>query len=556
MFNKKQGQPALPVTAWAEELKNTFKASMSNVFLLTGNVFDYAVPNILFSDYLQLTLKNIKTDKFNGFNRVLSYDMRNGVKSLYATEDDETPSNWGNLIDSLKNHKESTALIINYPKYLFPVGDSLADSEKIQVLSLIQLMNNKDFICSNSIVVLVSDTLSGINPDLLSSSSKLLPINILNPLTEERLEFIKSLYSTSTLKIRRDVDDEQFARLTSGLTRMNIEDIMLLAESKGVLEIESILEKKDALIKKEYGEVIEVFDTSSLSLDDYAGQDHIKKKLYEDLIVPLQEGDISAIPKGLLYTGAPGLGKTYLFQCMAGSIGINSLEFKISKILDKYVGVSEEKLEKAFNCFIAMAPVCVFMDELDTALSRGDNHSNNVASNIFGMFLSFMSREDIRGKVIFIGATNYPNKIDDALKRAGRLDIKVPFFIPTEKERIEVFKIHLNRKKAKYNISGDEFLNLASKTDRYTPSEIENIVIKSMKIAKRDNKDCIDFNTIDYALECLIPASSDDIDKMTELALNEVSDYEYLNDFYKEVKKLMVTKKMSYQDAYEEVNNN
>ena len=60
------------------------------------------------------------------------------------------------------------------------------------------------------------------------------------------------------------------------------------------------------------------------------------------------------------------------------------------------------------------------------------------------MFLAEMPDRK-RGKIIWIGATNYPNKIDEALKRAGRFDKKIPFFAPTDEERAEVFKIHLKK---------------------------------------------------------------------------------------------------------------
>ena len=118
---------------------------------------------------------------------------------------------------------------------------------------------------------------------------------------------------------------------------------------------------------------------------------------------------------------------------------MNCVEFKMSKILDKYVGEAEKNLEKAFSVFRALAPVIVFIDEADQALQRGDNDTNSVNRNLFGMFLAEMSKPENRGKIIWIAATNYPNKIDEALKRAGRFDKKIPFFAPADKaeERFE-----------------------------------------------------------------------------------------------------------------------
>ena len=133
---------------------------------------------------------------------------------------------------------------------------------------------------------------------------------------------------------------------------------------------EMIIAKKKELIQKEFGEIIEILDTEGYSLDKFAGQEHIKNYFKEAVIDAIKNNDISIIPKGVLFMGPPGTGKTYFAKCLAGDAGINFVEFKMSKILDKWVGESEKRLEKAFSVFRALAPVGVFMDEVDQALSR------------------------------------------------------------------------------------------------------------------------------------------------------------------------------------------
>ena len=95
---------------------------MSNIFLLTGNVFDYAIPNVLFSDYLFLMIKDISTNKFAGFDVIIAYDKYNGGSILKTSSEGEEVNNismcWDGLVDSMKSMEKSSALIINYPKYL------------------------------------------------------------------------------------------------------------------------------------------------------------------------------------------------------------------------------------------------------------------------------------------------------------------------------------------------------------------------------------------------------------------------------------------------------
>ena len=105
-------------------------------------------------------------------------------------------------------------------------------------------------------------------------------------------------------------------------------------------------------------------------------------------------------------------------------------------------------MEKALSVFRALAPVGVFMDEIDQSMSRGKggDGGSSVNANLFGMLLAEMSKSENRGNIVWIAATNYPNNVDEALKRAGRFDKKIPFFAPSMEEREAVFKIHLNKK--------------------------------------------------------------------------------------------------------------
>ena len=210
----------------------------------------------------------------------------------------------------------------------------------------------------------------------------------------------------------------------------------------------------------------------------------------------------------------------------------------MSKILDKWVGEAEKNLEKAFSVFRALAPVGVFIDEVDQALSRGDNDSNSVSKNLFGMFLSELSKAENRGRIVWLGATNYPNRLDDAFKRSGRFDKKIPFFAPEEAERSEVFKIHINKTKTKVSDDVDTKV-LAEKTEGYTQAEIENIVVKALELTQRRKLEAINQETLLQALDYMLTAQSKNIKEMEDIALKECNDLELLPDKYIErLKKL------------------
>lgn len=517
-------------TNWMNLLKEKYFAGISNVFLVTGNIGDYAVPGTMLIDYLMNELQEMKVQRVYSYN--YSDDIQLKIGKL--KEGETAPKGWKGMLQELVSTQEKIAYIVEFPEFLIGKANNgyMDDDTKKRLIDLQQLMNNRKFITSDNVIIFISQTRSDIHEMFLTATSRLFPIDIEFPSEQERLQMIRYLKETSSKHIRWEVKEEQLAQLTAGLSRLHIEDLYLMSEEQGLLSRELVMRRKEELIRKEYGEVIEIFDTHGYNLDQFAGQEHLKEYHREAVIAPILSGDTDIVPKGLLYAGPPGTGKTYFSTCFAGEAGINFVEFKMSKILDKYVGEAERNLEKAFNCFKSLAPVGVFIDEVDQALSRGDNDSNSVGRNMFGMFLAFLSNPEHRGKIIWIGATNYPNKLDEALKRAGRFDKKMAFLPPTRDERIEVFRIHLN--KLKFETKVQDFDFLGDHTEGYTQAEIENVVVKALEVAKRQKKTSITDETIQYALDCMIPYQNEGIKNMTKIALDEVNDKEFLPKDYKE----------------------
>ncbi|WCK56989.1 ATP-binding protein (plasmid) [Aneurinibacillus sp. Ricciae_BoGa-3] len=514
-------------TEWIETLKEKYHAGISNLFMITGNIGDYAVPGIMFMDYLVQELSQL------GMEKIITYDYSAGSvyrvgNELEEGEERQIVSDWLQMVEDLQNTDGKVAYIIEYPEFLVPNANNgyIEEDTKKRLIDLHKVINSRDFLFSNNILIFVTEVKSSINSMFISSNARTVPIEIDYPKEEERYAFIQHLKSTSQKPVRFLIDEKKFAKLTAGLSRVNIEDIYLLAEDKGVLDKDSIMERKKELIYKEFGEIIEIYDTEGYSLDNFAGQEHIKSYHREVVIDPILEGDTTIVPKGLLYMGPPGTGKTYFSKCLAGDANINFVEFKMSKILGKYVSESERNLEKAMNCFRSLAPVGVFIDEVDQVLSRGDSDSNSVTKNLFGMFLAFLSEPSHRGKILWIGATNYPNKLDEALKRAGRFDKKIPFLPPTAEERKGVFAIHLAKTNFPYHVT--DYTILADKTENYTQAEIENVVVKALEVAKRRKSQAITDEILLYAIDCMISAQNDNIQEMTDISLNECNDREFL----------------------------
>lgn len=138
------------------------------------------------------------------------------------------------------------------------------------------------------------------------------------------------------------------------------------------------------------------------------------------------------IPKGVLLVGPPGTGKSILAKALAEETGVSLV--RMGNIRSMWVGESERNLSMVLNLLKAMAPVIVFVDEIDQAMGGRSANSGDsgVSGRIFQQILEFMGDNENRGQVIWIAATNRADLLDDAL--ISRFDRIIPVLLPGSKE--------------------------------------------------------------------------------------------------------------------------
>ena len=212
------------------------------------------------------------------------------------------------------------------------------------------------------------------------------------------------------------------------------------------------------------------------------GLTHIRD-YFKDIAQKILNGQLNTVPKAILLAGPPGTGKSILAEALAKDARIPMV--KMANIRDKYVGESERKLELVLNTLLAWQPILVFIDEIDQVLgqrvtSQEQGSATKSEARMFGRLLEFLGDDKHRGKVVWIGATNRPDQMDDAMLR--RFDRKFPVLLPYEadnrKKILEAFKDgtikYLDYDK---DIDLDE---VATLMDGYTGSEMEQIIINAM----------------------------------------------------------------------------
>ena len=149
-----------------------------------------------------------------------------------------------------------------------------------------------------------------------------------------------------------------------------------------------------------------------------------------------REGKYSKVPMGIAFIGPMGTAKTFTATAFAGECGVACLKFR--NIYERWVGASEGNLEKILDVVEALGPVVLIIDEIDRAMtgSRSEGDSGT-SSRIYARLKEFMSETSHRGQIITLVMSNRPDRVDPDIFRAGRIDLKIPFFLPETQEEQE-----------------------------------------------------------------------------------------------------------------------
>lgn len=277
------------------------------------------------------------------------------------------------------------------------------------------------------------------------------------------------------------------------------------------------------------GKTYELTTDIDTRFSDVIGHDEVIKDL-QFLVKLMKEpekyvDDDVNIPRGVLFSGEPGTGKTLLARAMAGESGVPFYYVNASNFIEIYAGTGAKRVRALFKQAKKTQPCVIFIDEIDAiGCQRGKVHGTSEDTQTLNALLQEMDGFDKDLKILIIGATNNAERLDKALVRSGRFDRQIIISAPANSaERIDLLKYFLKNKKLDESVDLDV---LSKQMIGYTGADINSVVNEAELIRLSNEQDCITMSNLEEAFDKKIMKGNRKKDKRRNRDLEIVAYHE------------------------------
>ena len=300
---------------------------------------------------------------------------------------------------------------------------------------------------------------------------------------------------------------ETIVRNLRGLTRRQAERVILdtISEDRRFddEDINIVLAGKRQMIQR--GELLEYIQTPQ-NLKEIGGMRRLKRWLRtrsEAFSADAEAFGLRA-PRGVLMLGVQGAGKSLCAKAIATAWGQPLLRLDPGSLYNSFIGESEANLRRALHQTEAMAPVILWIDEIEKGFASAASQSTDggLSKRLFGTLLTWM--QEHQAPVFVIATANDIEALPPELLRKGRFDEIFFVDLPNSAVRKQIFAIHL--KKRQRDPKQFDLARLARLADGFSGSEIEEAVMAALHEAYADKAE-LGTDRIAAALEISPPLS-------------------------------------------------
>lgn len=337
-------------------------------------------------------------------------------------------------------------------------------------------------------------------------------------------------------KFPQEFNFQRLYQYLSGLNPVRIREVLSRIEGVDFPE-------DDTQVLRQIRELTIPSETALPNVDlekDIGGYGDVKKKIQEEILDILsyretltEDADLKQadeiIPKGMIFWGPPGTGKTFFAKAMATALNATIFIVNGPELKSMWVGKSEENIREVFRKARQSAPSIIVFDELDSFAGRRDRLTgNSVQHSMVNQLLTEMDGFRKEELVFVVGTTNFVESLDGALLRPGRFEMKIEIPSPEKEDRLKILEIY--NEKMNLGLSTEELENIASRTGEtvdpmtgmpYTGDHMNSICRNLKRIQIREKKKEFTKEDISFALRGGV-----DKKKLTDEELNVVAYHE------------------------------
>jgi transitional endoplasmic reticulum ATPase len=247
---------------------------------------------------------------------------------------------------------------------------------------------------------------------------------------------------------------------------------------------------------------------------DVGGLDREIQLLQERIVRPLQHKDFFTsmgirVPRGILFTGPPGCGKTLLARALGRELGLYCIEVSGPEIFAGLYGESEKRVRRFFSDAREHKPALIIFDEIDALAPSRNRVAGELERRIVTMLLAEMDGVRDGDDVMVVGTTNDPDFIDTALRRPGRFDFELRIGVPDKSSRLRILEIHSRH----MSLKGVSLEDIAGTTHGFNGADIMNLCREAaFNSLKRNFKETMDSQAHEEA-QTTVPILRDDFEQ-------------------------------------------